>query len=257
MKRSCLEYNHSSKTDFNFGFQNYSLRHLKYIPFIEKIKSNITNNNFIECNSSDLNNFNSLSHRYSDRYSNRNLDENDNSVIEITNDEYKEKINSIIFTLCYEIFNNYSLNINPNNKNKIDALFSKYVTNFEGYQVIELGKLIEEVRNSLHIEMNQIEIFCLYSRFKITDDNNANGTEIIDYDLFKKELMICRENQQKVKFNYLQISSKVINEELVKKGDAKKDFDEHRQGKNENQKEIEKKKKTRKEKKNRNRFFRW
>ena len=48
---------------------------------------------------------------------------------------------------------------NKNTEEYINKLFDKYIiTNELGNQLIELTKLVEEIKNSLFIELNQIDI---------------------------------------------------------------------------------------------------
>ena len=74
-------------------------------------------------------------------------------------------------------------------------MFNKYIiTDDDGHQMIELNKLIEEIKSSLYIELNQIEIFCLYSKFKINEDKLLNKIELIDYEAFKNEILLYLDN---------------------------------------------------------------
>jgi len=80
----------------------------------------------------------------------------DNSLIEITTEEYNEKISLIMNTISSEIMKKS----NKNTEEYINKLFEKYITTDEiGHQIIELTKLVEEIKNSLFIELNQIDIF--------------------------------------------------------------------------------------------------
>ena len=82
---------------------------------------------------------------------------------------------------------------NKNTEEYINKLFEKYITTDDiGHQIIELTKLVEEIKNSLFIELNQIDIFCLYSRFQINENNNknANNVEVIDFKSFKNEILL-------------------------------------------------------------------
>ena len=60
--------------------------------------------------------------------------------------------------------------------------------------------MFEQIKNSLFIELNQIEIFCLYSRFQFNDNNKINNTELIDFKSFKNEILLYANqfNRQKI-----------------------------------------------------------
>ena len=184
MKKSCI----NSEKYINKE-NKYSLRDLNYNSLIEEISIYINNNN-IDINDNSTNNEITENNNYEGFLNGNNNEEN--SYIEITNEEYNEKINLIMNLISSEIIKKS----NNNTNDYINILFNKNIfTDDDGHQIIELSKLIDEIKNSLYIELNQIEIFCLYSKFKINDDKNINNTELIDYDSFKNEILFY-ENQQ-------------------------------------------------------------
>ena len=62
---------------------------------------------------------------------------------------------------------------------------------------MELSKLVDEIKTTLFIELNQIEIFCLYTKFKINEDKISNTTELIDYESFKNEIILYEKQKMK------------------------------------------------------------
>ena len=196
------------------NINNYSLRHLNYKIFLDKISSLINSNNNI-----DLSNSSNLSEIEPNNFEggfNTNITD-ENSLIEITNEEYNEKLTLILNSISSEI-------IKKSNKNTgeyINKLFEREITTDQiGHQIIELSKFVERIKNSLFIELNQIEIFCLYSRFQFNDNNKINNTELIDFKSFKNEILLYV-NQLK---NTKNISYDVLNEKNNNGNNAIKDI---------------------------------
>ena len=189
MKRSCI--NDISKIN------NYSLRDLNYKIFLDKIIYQIKSNNDLDIDSNS--NLSEIEDNNLEGTFNANLTE-DNSLIEITNEEYNEKLSLIMNTISSEIMKKS----NKSTEEYINKLFDKYIiTNELGNQLIELTKLVEEIKNSLFIELNQIDIFCIYSKFQINENNNknVNNTELIDFKLFKKEILFYADQIKRLKNN--------------------------------------------------------
>ena len=110
---------------------------------------------------------------------------------------------------------------NKNTGEYINKLFEREITTDQiGHQIIELSKFVERIKNSLFIELNQIEIFCLYSRFQFNDNNKINNTELIDFKSFKNEILLYV-NQLK---NTKNISYDVLNEKNNNGNNAIKDI---------------------------------
>ena len=180
MKRASININ-----DIN-NINNYSLRDLNYKIFLDKITSLIKSDTNLDTsfnsNISAIENPNNIEGVF-----NPNLTE-ENSLIEITTEEYNEKILLIMNSISSEILKK----CNKNMEDFINKLFNKYIISDENnHQIIELSKLIEEIKNSLFIELSQIEIFCLYSKFQIKEEKNINNSEFISYDSFKNEILLC------------------------------------------------------------------
>ena len=187
---------------------------MNYKIFLEKISSLINSNNNI-----DLSNSSNLSEIEPNNFEggfNTNITD-ENSLIEITNEEYNEKLTLILNSISSEI-------IKKSNKNTgeyINKLFEREITTDQiGHQIIELSKFVERIKNSLFIELNQIEIFCLYSRFQFNDNNKINNTELIDFKSFKNEILLYV-NQLK---NTKNISYDVLNEKNNNGNNAIKDI---------------------------------
>ena len=189
MKKFCI----NNENNINNKGNNYSLRDLDYKALLEHISSHINNNDLDLNNNSNISNYYNNENNNNDGFLNSNLMNDDNSFIEITNEEYQEKIALIMNSISNEIFKKSN---NGNNQEYINTIFGKYIiTDDEGQQVIELSKLVDEIKTTLFIELNQIEIFCLYTKFKINEDKISNTTELIDYESFKNEI-ISYENQK-------------------------------------------------------------
>ena len=187
---------------------------MNYKIFLDKISSLINSNNNI-----DLSNSSNLSEIEPNNFEggfNTNITD-ENSLIEITNEEYNEKLTLILNSISSEI-------IKKSNKNTgeyINKLFEREITTDQiGHQIIELSKFVERIKNSLFIELNQIEIFCLYSRFQFNDNNKINNTELIDFKSFKNEILLYV-NQLK---NTKNISYDVLNEKNNNGNNAIKDI---------------------------------
>ena len=190
LKNDVLEYmiffmKWSSINNIN-NVNNYSLKDLNYKNLLDKISSVIKSNTELDIDSNS--NLSEIEKNNFEGAFNGNITD-DNSLIEITTEEYNEKIALIMNTISSEIMKK----CNKNTEEYINKLFEKYITTDDiGHQIIELTKLVEEIKNSLFIELNQIDIFCLYSRFQINENNNknANNVEVIDFKSFKNEIIL-------------------------------------------------------------------
>ena len=232
MKKSCI-----NNTIYINKENKYSLRDLNYKALLEEIYIHINNNNIDTNDNSTNNEITENNNNYEGFLNGNNIDEN--SYIEITNEEYNEKIALIMSSIISEIIRKS----NNSTSEYINLLFNKHIyTDDDGHQIIELRKLIEEIKNSLYIELNQIEIFCLYSKFKINEDKNGNNNELIDYEFFKNEIIFyekqIKENSPIELINYYNkknekgiynlennIEKKVINKEEEKNRENKNGID--------------------------------
>jgi hypothetical protein len=207
---------------------------LNYQIIIEDIYNHINNNDIDTNDISNISNndINENNNNNFDGFLNINSMNDDNSYIEITNEEYNEKIAMVMNSISLEIIKKSNNNI----QEYINQTFNKYVlTDDDGHQIIELSKLVDEIKSALFIELNQIEIFCLYSKFKINEDKNPNSTELIDYESFKNEILLYENNQIKDNISPNEIITNndkndsheviVINENnVIKNNEEKKDI---------------------------------
>ena len=234
MKRASININ-----DIN-NINNYSLRDLNYKIFLDKITSLIKSDTNLDTsfnsNISAIENPNNIEGVF-----NPNLTE-ENSLIEITTEEYNEKILLIMNSISSEILKK----CNKNMEDFINKLFNKYIISDENnHQIIELSKLIEEIKNSLFIELSQIEIFCLYSKFQIKEEKNINNSEFISYDSFKNEILLCINqlmNKNSFKETIIEKNSEnKINEEKKLEQKIGNEENKKEEGQNEEYNDFEKK----------------
>ena len=107
----------------------------------------------------------------------------DDDAIEITNEEYLSKVKDIISRICKVLVAN---------KKKVDDYFLKIVSeSITEYKGIRLIKLVEVLKEEFHIELSNVEIFCLFTKVKPTLEASKDPDdieEIIDYNKFKNEI---------------------------------------------------------------------
>ena len=180
---------------------------MNYRIFLEKISTLINSN--INLDLSNTSNLSEIELNNFEGAFNTNLTD-DNSLIEITNEEYNEKLTLILNSISSEIIKKS----NKGTEEYINKLFEREITTDEiGHQIIELSKLVEQIKNSLFIELNQIEIFCLYSRFQFNDNNTnkISNTELIDFKSFKNEILLYVNKLNNAK----NISYDILNEKIT------------------------------------------
>ena len=121
--------------------------------------------------------------------------DDDESIIEIKNEDYIKIVNDIT-----QKMKNF---LTSNNKN-LDFYFKSFVIDNKS---IDLGKIVDVLKSDFKIELNQIEIFCLYSKYKVENEENNNiNDEIINYQKLKSD--IDNKNENNIIFEI----SKPINE---------------------------------------------
>ena len=109
--------------------------------------------------------------------------DDDESIIEIKNEDYIKIVNDII-----QKMKNY---LKSNNQN-LDYFFKRFVVDNNS---IDLGKVVDVLKSDFKLELNQIEIFCLFSKYKIeNEENNNTNDEIINYQKLKKDIEDKKEN---------------------------------------------------------------
>ena len=237
LKNDVLEYmiffmKRSSINDIN-NVNNYSLKELNYNLLLEKLSSLIKSTPELDIDSNS--NLSEIEKNNFEGAFNGNITD-DNSLIEITTEEYNEKISLIMNTISSEIMKKS----NKNTEEYINKLFEKNITTDEiGHQIIELTKLVEEIKNSLFIELNQIDIFCLYSRFQINENSNknSNNTEVIDFKSFKNEILLYANQIIRLKNNneLLQENNNTLKDINKISENNEKKMDESNEIKNQNE----------------------
>ena len=138
---------------------------MEYLIFMMK-----KTNNSIGLKQLDYSNFLELINN--NKYTQEELEsykDDDESIIEIKNEDYIKIVNDII-----QKMQNYL----SSNKQNLDFFFKKFVIDNKS---IDLGKIVDILKSDFKIELNQIEIFCLYSKYKIeNEENNNTNDEIIN-----------------------------------------------------------------------------
>lgn len=108
------------------------------------------------------------------------MNEKTESEIEISNDEYVQIITNFVLQLNKVLFDK-KLTLQGLLKNNIQEIEAQGEN--EKYRVIEIEKFIQEM-NNVNINLsNELEIYCIFSRYKISEEY-----ELISIDLLEKEL---------------------------------------------------------------------
>ena len=123
-------------------------------------------------------------------YSIEDFNEIDDEIIEISEKDFENKIKEIIKKI--------NKNLNLTSKN-----FDYFFKNLEyDNEKIDLNKFVDALNNFLNINLEQIEIFCIFSKYKF---NNNNNDEILNYNKIKFD--IDNFNNEIKKFENLQFFS--------------------------------------------------
>ena len=115
----------------------------------------------------------------------------DDDAIEITNEEYLNKVKDIISRICKHL---------TLNKKNPDDVFLKIVSkSIIDYKAIRLVYLVELLKQEFKIDLSNIEIFCLFTKIKPGNSRDTDNDidEIVDYTKLKKEIENCMKNQPK------------------------------------------------------------
>jgi hypothetical protein len=108
------------------------------------------------------------------------MDENEESAIEITTEQYLKKVKNVIKKIA---------NVLKLKKRKIEDLFSELVLpEVKEYKAIELIKLVEILNEDFNIILDSIDIFCLYTKLKPDVDSSEESEEYVDYNKLLKEV---------------------------------------------------------------------
>ena len=142
---------------------------------------------------------------------NENIDDNegnekeDDDAIEITNEEYLNKVKDIISRICRVLMIK---------KKTPDEIFLKCLSqSVTDYKAIRLVHLVETLKNEFKIDLSNIEIFCLFTKVKPGNSRDVDDDmeEIIDYTKLKKEIEDCMKNPPKKEVKQTSISTKQLN----------------------------------------------
>ena len=137
----------------------------------------------------------------------------DEDAIEITNEEYLNKVKNIISRICKQILSK---------KKTIEEIFGKIISkSIKDFKAIRLVHLVDVLKSEFNIELSNIEIFCLFTKIKPGNEkeNEEDVEEIVDYDKLKNEIeeglrhpnsLKINNNNNNVKAN----STKNINKKL-------------------------------------------
>jgi hypothetical protein len=99
----------------------------------------------------------------------------EDSGIEMTPEEYYETTNKVIMKIALKTNNN------P------DVYFDKAVYSEGLYSIIDLKSFLAILTEKLEIELNDIEIYCIFNRFKFDQDNPED--ENMDYKKMKIDMI--------------------------------------------------------------------
>ena len=107
-------------------------------------------------------------------YSIDDFNEIDDEIIEISEKDFENKIKEIIKKI------NNCLKLNSKD---FDYFFKNFVFDDEK---IDLNKFIDGLNNFLNINLEQIDIFCIFSKYKF--DINNNNDEVLNYNKIKFDI---------------------------------------------------------------------
>ena len=134
----------------------------------------------------------------------------DDEAIEITNEEYLNKVKNIISRICKQILIK---------KKSVEEIFGKIISkSIKDFKAIRLVHLVDVLKSEFNIELSNIEIFCLFTKIKPGNEkeNEDDVEEIVDYDKLKNEIEegLRHPNSLKTNVNNKANSTKNINKKL-------------------------------------------
>ena len=135
----------------------------------------------------------------------------DDDAIEITNEEYLNKVKNIISRICKQILSK---------KKTIEEIFGKIISkSIKDFKAIRLVHLVDVLKSEFNIELSNIEIFCLFTKIKPGNEkeNEEDVEEIVDYDKLKNEIEEGLRHPNSLKINNNNVkanSTKNINKKL-------------------------------------------
>ena len=142
------------KIDSDFSL--YSLKYDNIFNILEEIDKNESD-----------------SKEYDEEYS-------DDSSIELSTQEYMEITDKVI----------YSISLNSNNKP--DEYFSNSVIIENEIQIIDVKNFIDIIKKEFGIELDDVEIYCMFNRYKY--ENGNNDSEYMNYTKLRNDILLKREN---------------------------------------------------------------
>jgi hypothetical protein len=114
------------------------------------------------------------------------INETDDGAIEITKDEYNIKVNGVM--------NNIFLALKKTGKNLNELFHQAILPEVQDFRAVELGLLIQILKEELGLELTHIDVFCMFTKIKpgvgVSEnfDNSETVDEIVDYDKFVEEV---------------------------------------------------------------------
>ena len=109
--------------------------------------------------------------------------ENDESAIEITTEEYLKKVESIVKKIVHVLLAN-----NTRLEDYFEEFINKEITDFKA---LDLVKLVGVLNDEFNIILDSVDIYCLYTKLKHVEDQETEiSDEIVDYD--KRSLKITK-----------------------------------------------------------------
>lgn len=119
--------------------------------------------------------------------------EKEDGAIEITNEEYLNKVKEIIEKMCKVL--------KKTHKNLDDYFLKAISKSIKDYKAIQLISVVDILKHEFNIELSHLEIFCLFTKIKPGDsmskeEDDNNIEEIIDYDKLKREVNEYMKNNE-------------------------------------------------------------
>ena len=141
--------------------------------------------------------------------------EDEDEAIEITNEEYLNKVKEIIGKICKVL--------KEKNK-KLDDYFIKALSkSVNDFKAIQLINLVDILKNDFNIELTHLEIFCLFTKIKPGDSQKEEDDveEIIDYDKLKKEIETYMKSSEE-KVNNIELPNEIAKKQknVIKSDDG-------------------------------------
>jgi hypothetical protein len=107
--------------------------------------------------------------------------ENDESAIEITTEEYLKKVESIVKKIVHVLMANNT---------RLEDYFEEFINqDIKEFKALDLVKLVGILNDEFNIILDSVDIYCLYTKLKhVEDEETEISEEIIDYDKLVREV---------------------------------------------------------------------